>query len=35
MTAIDTELAGRAAARPGLPGALYDGRLADEEPQSF
>jgi len=35
MAAIDTELAGRAAARPGLLGFSPDGRLADEEPQSF
>jgi hypothetical protein len=35
MAAIDTELAGRAAARPGLPGSSRDGRLADEEPQPF
>lgn len=35
MAAIDAELSGRAAVRPGLPASSRDGRLADDEPQSF
>jgi hypothetical protein len=35
MAAIEAELAGRAFARPGLPGSSRDDRQADEERQSF